>query len=99
YLDVAGTYILTLKSGGTTGTLSVNGRDPNNKLKMNTTVGADIGNLRAQVTWGFRDGFDVTPTTANLQQTRTKSFSIFNLFFKYDVPGESDLLKDLSFTL
>lgn len=42
---------------------------------------------------------DSTKTAANLQQNKVGAFNVFNLFMKYDVPGESTLLKDLSFTL
>jgi iron complex outermembrane receptor protein len=99
YLDVAGTYILTLDQGGTTGALDVNGVDPNNKFKLQSTLGADIGDLRAQVTWQHTGGMIETPTAANLQQSHVSPFDIFNLFFEYKVPSKSDLLKDLSFTL
>lgn len=38
--------------------------------------------------------------TANgLPQSRVKAFNTVNLFFKYEVPSESALLKDLEFTL
>jgi iron complex outermembrane recepter protein len=99
YADIAGTYILTLKQGGTTGTISVNGIDPNNRFKVNTTVGTHIGNFQAQVTWAHNAGFKETPTAANLQQSRVSGFDLFNLFFEYKVPGESAITRDLSFTL
>jgi len=99
YADIAGTYILTLKQGGTTGAINVNGIDPNNRLKVNSTVGADIGNLRAQVTWQHAAGEKIAPTAANLQQSHVNGFNVFNLFFQYKVPGESSIAKDLSFTL
>jgi iron complex outermembrane recepter protein len=99
YLDVNGNYILSLQQGGPTGVLDVNGIDPNHKFSMATTVGAHIGNLTAQVTWMTNDGFNVTPTAGNLQQSRVKGFNLFNLFFKYDVPGDSVIARDLSFTL
>lgn len=99
YADIAGNYILTLLNGGPTGVLSANGIDPNHKFSMATTIGAHIGDLQAQVTWMTNDGFNIGPTAANLQQSRVKGFNLFNLFFKYDVPGESAIAKDLSFTL
>ena len=99
YADVAGNYILSLMQGGPTGLLSVNGIDPNHKFSMATTIGAHIGDLQAQVTWQTNDGFNVTPNVNNLQQSRVSGFNVFNLFFKYDVPGESIIAKDLSFTL
>ncbi|MEO6091710.1 MAG: TonB-dependent receptor [Novosphingobium sp.] len=39
------------------------------------------------------------PTANGLPQDRVKSFNTVNLFFKYDVPGDSFLLRDLEFTL
>ena len=39
------------------------------------------------------------PSAANLQQSRVSGFNLFNLFFKYDVPGDSAIAKDLAFTL
>ena len=38
-------------------------------------------------------------TAAGLPQDRVSDFNTVNLFFKYDVPGGSPLLKDLSLTL
>jgi iron complex outermembrane receptor protein len=72
-----------------------------NLFRFSTVVGADIGNLRAQVTWNFRKGYDITPAAAipgGGTQLKVGSFNVFNLFFKYDVKGE-DMFKDLSFTL
>ena len=99
YGDIAGTYILSLKTGGTTGLGETNGFDPNNKFKLQTNAGAHIGNLQAQVTWAHNSGFATAPSAANLQQSRVKGFDLFNLFFKYNVPGDSAIAKDLSFTL
>lgn len=39
------------------------------------------------------------PTANGLPQDRVGDFNTVNLFFKYEVPGESLLLKDLEFTL
>ena len=61
-------------------------------------LGADIGNFRAQVTFNHSSGFKVIRSTT-LPQDRVGDFNTFNLFLKYDVPGESLLLKDLSLTL
>jgi iron complex outermembrane receptor protein len=99
YVDIAGTYILTLEQGGTTGLLDVNGVDPNNRFKINSTLGADVGNLRAQVTWQHTSGMKETPNAGNLQQSFVKGFNVFNLFFQYKMPGDSFIAKDLSFTL
>lgn len=39
------------------------------------------------------------PTQTGRPQDRVGAFDTFNLFFKYDVPGDSRLLKDLELTL
>jgi iron complex outermembrane receptor protein len=99
YADIAGTYILTLVSGGTTASADVNGFDPNNKLKVASTLGTHIGNLQAQGTWLHTSGTRVAPTAQNLQQSHVGGMDVFNLFFQYNVPGESALLKDLTFSV
>ncbi|MCE7796501.1 TonB-dependent receptor [Sphingobium sufflavum] len=69
------------------------------RIKSSTTLGANVGNLRSQLTWNYTGGYDLLIPVGLEQQTRVKGFHVFNLFFKYDVPGESKILKDLSFTL
>jgi iron complex outermembrane recepter protein len=67
------------------------------KLTMQTTLGADVGNFRGQVTWNHVAGYDIQPLPSG--QTHVDSFNVINLFFRYTVPGESLLTKDLAFTL
>lgn len=67
-------------------------------LLLKTSLGLDVGSLRGQVSWNHTAGFDVVRTNT-LPQDHVKSFNTFDLFFKYDVPGDSLLLRDLSFTL
>ena len=95
--------------------ISTNGQS---RLTLSASVGADIGNFRAQATLNHTGGFGVTrcdttttatlvcnpsatgvATAAGLPQDRVKAFNTVNLFFKYDVPSDSALLKDLSFTV
>lgn len=71
----------------------------NPTLYLQSTLGADIGGLRAQATWNYNNGYDIIPTTGVPVQDHVKGFSTFNLFFKYDVPIESGLFQNLSFTL
>lgn len=61
------------------------------KLYLQTSLGTNVGNLRAQATWNFTGGYALTPTTSVPVQTRVGSFSVFNLFFKYDIPASRDL--------
>ena len=99
YLDVNGTKILTYVNGGTTGTLDTWGFDLNNTFKVSTTLGATIGNLRAQGTWNHTDGFRMQPSSQNLQQASSGGMDVFNLFFQYKVPGDSAYAKDLVLSL
>jgi len=86
------------------------------RLQLSASLGADIGNFRAQVTLNHSSGFDVVrcdatsmpvcarsltgiPTASGLPQDHVGSFDTVNLFFKYEVPSESFLLKDLVLTL
>jgi iron complex outermembrane receptor protein len=73
------------------------------RLSWRTTVGANVGKLRAQAAWSHSAGYDFTPGTAALAgvypaQTRIGAFNTVDLFFKYDFEGEG-ALKDLALTL
>lgn len=69
-----------------------------NRFRFSAAVGTDISNLRAQVTWNFREGYDLSPAGGLIGQTQVGDFHVFNLFFRYDVKGEG-ALSDLAFTL
>ena len=69
------------------------------KIYLQTSLGADIGNLRAQATWNHTGGYDIVPLATTPVQDKVKAFNTVDLFFKYTVPAESGVLKDLSFTL
>lgn len=71
------------------------------RWRTTTTLGAQVGNLRGQVTWNFVEGYPITPITygPGLTQTEVKAFSVFNLFLEYKVPADSGLLQDLAFTI
>lgn len=88
----------------------------NSRLQLSASVGADVGNFRAQATLNHNSGFGVVrcdptttpvcnpsitgvPTQNGLPQDRVGDFNTVNLFFKYEVPSESILLRDLEFTL
>jgi iron complex outermembrane receptor protein len=109
FFGVNGTYDLKRqeKKGPTSPYVSLLGKD-NNRLRMRSTIGAEFGSLLAQVTWTHRGGYDFsTPQgfigtlagQAFTGQSSVSSFNTFDLFFKYDVPGDSGIAKDLSFTL
>jgi iron complex outermembrane receptor protein len=73
--------------------------DGDSKLSMQAQIGANVGNFRAQATWNHTGGYSVPTTVSIPSQSWVGAFNTVNLFFKYDVPGTSKLLKDLSITL
>lgn len=98
YFDISGTDLLTFKNGGTTAVLSTLGIDTIGKFRLSSTVGVDVGNLRAQINWAHNSGVSETPTATNLQQSYVSGMNVFNLYLNYKVGGES-LLKDTSLSL
>jgi iron complex outermembrane receptor protein len=56
----------------------------NSLFRFALTVGANIGDLRAQLTVNHSQGYNVVEA-ANLPQTHVDSFDIVNLFFRYDL--------------
>ena len=69
------------------------------KLLLKTSVGLDLGNLRAQASWNHSAGYDIKPLATVPVQDHVSAFNTVDLFFKYSVPAEAGLLKDLAFTL
>ncbi len=65
---------------------------------LSTSVGANIGNLRAQLIWNHSGGYNVQRTT-QLPQDAVSDFNVVNAFFKYDMKGNDWATRDLSFTL
>jgi iron complex outermembrane receptor protein len=98
YARFAGNYVLTRTEQLTPIAPKVNSVDTGSRLTMSTTLGATVGNLLGQVTWSYRGSFSITPSAANQMQSEVGSFSLFNLFFKYDLKGEG-VLNDTSLTL
>lgn len=68
------------------------------RFRFSTTLGAEIGNLLAQATWKHRGGFKLDPVVGFVPQSSVSGYDVFDLFFSYDVKGES-WGKDLRFTL
>lgn len=106
-LSVNGNYQLSRKSQVTVSAPVVDllngsfatGVDAAPRLTLQTSAGATIGGFRAQATWNHTSGYGIPTTTGVPPQTRVGAFDTINLFFKYDVPGDSLFLKDLSVTL
>ena len=69
------------------------------RLRMQGTVGVNVGGLRAQVTVNHNGSYAITPTASVPVQDHIGSFTTANLFFKYDVKANAKILKDLSLTL
>lgn len=99
-LNVAGSYELNRKqSQSPTAPLADQLTANNSRLKMRSSVGTNIGNLRAQATWSHSQGYDISPALpVPSAQTKVASFNVIDLFFRYEVPGQG-FAKDLSFTL
>lgn len=94
-----GSYELTRKESPAAGVPYSNQLAANfNRFRFSAALGADISNLRAQVTWNFRQGYDLSPLAGLIEQAHVGDFHVFNLFFRYDVKGEG-ALSDLAFTL
>lgn len=64
-------------------------------------AGIDVGKIRAQASWNYTGGYTLAAplVAAPANQTKVGSFSTVNLFFKYEVPADSGILQNLSFTL
>ncbi|MET1754962.1 TonB-dependent receptor [Novosphingobium sp. RD2P27] len=74
-------------------------RTENPKLRLQTIGGMTIGRTRLQATWNHTGGYDIEPTASIPVQDRVGAFNTVDLFVKYDIPGKSALLSNLSFSL
>lgn len=102
-LTVNGNYILHRTQSATANSPLVDIlKGATSRFRLRSILGADIGNLRAQVTWSHTQGYDLVATVPAAggfpAQTRVDSYNVVDLFFKYDVPGEG-ALKNLALTL
>ena len=68
------------------------------RLRLQTIAGAQIHNLLAKVTWDYTGGFTLNPTVGYQPQGSVTAFSVFNLFFRYDLQSEG-MLKNTSLSL
>ena len=102
--NMAGTYLLTRKQSVSATTALLDQIDQGqSRLSMRTTLGAQIGQLRAQGTWNHTGAYNINPGNPGLAgfypaQDYYSAFNTFDLFFKYDFDGEG-ATKDLSLTL
>jgi iron complex outermembrane recepter protein len=69
---------------------------------VRSSLGANIGGLRAQAVWNHRKGYALTPAVpaagAFPIQDRIGSYNVFDLYFKYDFSNEG-MMKDLTLSL
>ena len=66
-------------------------------FRIQVTAGVDYGQLRAQLTMNHNGSYKLAPTPS-IPQDSVGAFTVFNLFFRYAMPGE-DWRKNLSFTV
>jgi iron complex outermembrane receptor protein len=66
------------------------------KYTVSSQIGTTVGNFRAQATWNYTPSYKRSANPAG--QTRLASFSVINLYFKYDFAGEG-LTEDLALSL
>ena len=70
-----------------------------NNFRFRTALGAQIQQLRAQVTLNHRAGYNLVPSVGvGTTQNRVKAFTTVDLFFKYEFPDEG-MLNGLALSL
>jgi iron complex outermembrane receptor protein len=98
--QVGGTYELNRDQSAASGLpfsdlLAAN----NTRLRLRTSVAAQIGDLLAQASWNHMAGFDLDPAAGLApQQARVRAFNVVNLFFRYEVKGQG-AFSDLELSL
>lgn len=104
FFGTNGTYTLSNKRSSSAGRPFVEQVNFNStKLRMRTTVGADVGPVTGQLVWNHQSGYPLFPTVgvagfALTPQTMVSSFNTFDLLLRYDMKGEG-FGKDLSLRL
>lgn len=96
-LSVNGTHVLNRKNSPTTG-------DPFtpegafSDLKVRGSLGANIGNLRAEASVNYSKGFDLDSPVGLGGQTKVGDFTTVDMFFKYDFDSEGPM-QDLAISV
>jgi hypothetical protein len=83
FAGYTGTYILRYREQPIAGTPLVDNVNNLSRFRFVASAGAQVGNLRGQVTWQHSGGFAVNPNIY-AGQSRVGAFNLVNLFFKYD---------------
>lgn len=100
FFDVNGTRILNFQNQSSPTAALVDAMPFGfTNLRLSSSVGADIGNLRTQVTWNHSGGYRLVPVASTLNQDKVSAYNVFNLFMQYKVPGDSVIARDLTFSL
>ncbi len=99
FAGVGGTYILNFDSQATP-TSIFQGLNANNvsRLRTSATLGAQVGDVLAKLTWNRTGEYEVQPTAGNAHQSTVDAFNTVNLAFVY-TPKRTDLLQNTSFSL
>ena len=98
-LGLSGNYRLeseTQLSSGTPWIDDLEYDEPEYFVKL--SAGTNIGQLRAQLDYNYRDGYDVVET-AQRPQSKVKEFGTLDMYFRYDFMGGSGWSEDLSLTM
>jgi iron complex outermembrane recepter protein len=95
-----GNYDLQRDQQAASTTLFVDQIEDNaSRFRFRTSLGANVGDFRAQVSLNHSQGYDLLPAVGvGTSQTHVSSFNVVDLFFKYDVKAEG-LLNGLSLSL
>lgn len=98
YTQINGSYVLNRKEQSVAGAVFVNTVRAQTRFQISGTLGAVVGNLRAQATVRHLGGWNVAPLASNLNQSRIKAYDVVNLFAQYDFQGDG-VFKELALTL
>ena len=100
FAGFAGTYILTYDTRATP-TSVVQDLYANSvaRLRLSTTVGAQIGNLYAKATWNRSGGYKIPANAGDAFQSNVAPFNVINLAFVYTPKVVSGALQGTTFTL
>ncbi len=94
---LSGTHALNRKNSAGAGLSYVPDQEFSD-LSLRGKLGADVGNFRAEATWNYNKGYNLSVAQGLNGQTTIGSFNTVDLYFKYEFDGES-VMKDLVLSL
>lgn len=99
FLNSNGTYELNRARSNVPGAPFLDVLSANaNRFRVRTSAGVEVGPVLGQITWNHLSGYKVDPTVGFVPQDSVSDFNIFDLYFRFEVPG-SGVAKDLALTL